>query len=94
MEQNNGKAIASLVLGIISCAAVFFGYGVFVGLACGIVAIIIGVKARKECPSGMATAGFVLGIIGTVVCSLVFLSCACVFGSIFHSIGSGGFNYY
>lgn len=70
--RNSSKAVAALVVGIISpllglCCAV-------VGLV-GIVAIVLGRSAQKEIAAsngaltgeGMAKAGFVLGIIGTVV---------------------------
>ncbi len=68
--QNNGMAIASLVLGIISllgiCAA---GFG---GLL-GIVAIILGVLARRKVKlgqagqGGLAIGGIVTGAIGVVL---------------------------
>ncbi len=78
-NQTNGKAIASLVLGIVSCVCVFFGYGALLGIILGIVGLILGINARKEEPSGMATAGIVLCIIAVAVCALAFISCvACV----------------
>ena len=53
--------------------------------ACGIVGIILGVKGRKKSlacygrPSGIATAGFVLSIVGTALSGLFILSCvACI----------------
>lgn len=81
MDQNssNGKAIASLVLGILACVCVFFGYGALAGIALGVVGLVLGINARKEQPSGMATAGIVLSIISIAVCSLGFIACvACV----------------
>lgn len=81
MEQNNtnGKAIASLVLGIIACACVFFGYGALLGILLGVVGLILGINAKKEEPSGMATAGIVLSIIAIAICAIGFISCvACV----------------
>ena len=78
-NQTNGKAIASLVLGIISCVCVFLGYGALLGIILGIVGLVLGINARKEGPSGMATAGIVLCIIAVSVCAMVFISCvACV----------------
>ena len=35
------------------------------------VAIILGNKVRKNGPNGLATAGFVCGIVGTVLCALM-----------------------
>ena len=79
MEQRNGKAIASLVLGIISLVCVFFGYGALLGIVLGVVGIILGVSAKKEAPSGMATAGLVLSIIALALCAITFIACvACV----------------
>ena len=63
--RTSGKAIASLVLGIVS----LFCFGVFTG----ILAIVFGVNAQDEIRrnpslmgSGLATAGIVTGIIGFV----------------------------
>lgn len=68
----NGKAIASLVLGIISCVgSLLYIVGWVIGLICGILAIIFGVKAKKQSKHrGIAIAGFVLGIIGTSLCGV------------------------
>lgn len=61
-QANNGKATASLVLGIISIVCVMGTfYTSWIGLILGILAIILGNKARKETPGGIATAGFVCG---------------------------------
>jgi hypothetical protein len=85
MEQYTGKATASLVLGIISLISIFTGYFVLVGIACSVVGLIFGIQIRKAgqiegfTPSGIATAGFILSIIGVALCTLVFISCvACV----------------
>ena len=74
MQQSNGKAVASLVLGIVSLVCIFFGYGALLGIVLGVVGIILGVMARKEAPSGMATAGLVLSIIAIVLC-VITLAC-------------------
>lgn len=74
VKQNNPMAIASLVLGIVSCVFAFLY--VWVGLVCGVVAIILAVKGRKiVTQKGLATAGLVLGIIGTALSGL-FVACA------------------
>ena len=81
MEQNqsNGKAVASMVLGIIACVCVFFGYGALLGIVLGVVGLVLGINARKEQPDGMATAGIVLSAIAIAVCAVGFLACvACV----------------
>ena len=66
----NGKAVASMILGIVS---IVFCY---LGLLIGPVAIVLSVLASKDINAqppglaggkGMATAGLVTGIIGTVI---------------------------
>ena len=56
--------IASLVLGIISILLSFSGFAWF-AICLGTVGIVLGALARKRYGGGMATAGFVLSIIGT-----------------------------
>ncbi|MGX8796621.1 DUF4190 domain-containing protein [Fusibacter sp. JL298sf-3] len=89
MEQrnNDGKAVASLVLGIISLVTIFTGVFAFIGIVLSIVGLILGLNSRKENPSGMATAGIVLSIISLVLTSLTIAACvACV--GIFASLPS------
>ena len=80
-KKSNGFAIASLVLGIVSIVFNFFALQIF-GLILGIVGIVLGVMAKKKNPSGMATAGLVLSIIGTVLCALLFIACAACVGAV------------
>ncbi|MFA0815218.1 MAG: hypothetical protein ACC608_05470 [Anaerofustis sp.] len=78
-QQNDGKAIASLVLGILAAVCVFFGYGALLGIVLGVVGLILGIMSKKEQPSGMATAGIVLSIIAIAICVIGFIACvACV----------------
>jgi Na+/proline symporter len=78
------KAIASLVLGIISLAFISVDWIPFVNilpLAVGIVGIILAINAKKEmaaaenAPTGMVTAALVLSVIGTVFAAIFFISC-------------------
>ncbi|MBU4439309.1 MAG: hypothetical protein L6276_04805 [Acetobacterium sp.] len=85
MEQYNNKAIASLVLGIVSLVCIFLGYFTIIGIVCAIIGLIFAIQIRKAGelegfkPSGMATAGLVLNIIGLGLCALAFIACvACV----------------
>lgn len=73
----NGKAVAALVLGI--CSIVFcWVYGI-IGIIPGIIGLILGIAAKKETPSSMATAGLVLSIIGVALNGVILISCiACV----------------
>lgn len=73
-------AIASLVLGIIAIIFSFIGLSI-PGIILGIVGIVLAVLARKDNPSGMATAGLVVSIVGTALCTLVFIACAACVGS-------------
>ena len=63
----DGKAIASLVLGIVSFICIFFGYGAILGIVLAIVGLILGMDSKKRNPSGMATAGVVLSIISIII---------------------------
>ena len=79
--QSNGKATASLVLGILAVICVFFGYGALLGVALGIVGLVLGIAAKKETQSGQATAGIVLSAIAIALCAVTFLAClACLGG--------------
>ncbi|WP_328678306.1 DUF4190 domain-containing protein [Streptomyces sp. NBC_00343] len=71
MAPQNNMGTTAMVLGILSCCLFCF-YGV-VSLGLGITAIILGVKGKKRADRGEATnrgqaqAGFITGIIGTVL---------------------------
>lgn len=86
----NGKAIASLILGIAGCC--------LIGLLGAVPAIILAVMARKEIRENpgqwsgeaMATTGLVLGIIGTVVSLIVIV----LYGALLLAVVSGGFDEY
>lgn len=71
--QTNGKAVAALVLGILSLVIPV------VGVILGIISIILGKKAMNAIDRnggagrGMALAGFVCGIIGVAIWALYFL---------------------
>ena len=87
-KKSNGFAIASLVLGIVAIVFSFIGLSIPFGLIIGVVGIILGVVAKKKNPTGMATAGLVLSIIGTVLCALIFIACAACVGAIGSAAGS------
>ena len=75
-------SIAALVCGILGIVGAFIPYVSYFSLVLGILGIVFGVKGRKMSEAGttgMATAGLVLGIIGTVLCGigLICVACAC-----------------
>jgi hypothetical protein len=83
-------AVAALVLGIIGTLSTITVWGVWLGLPLSVVALVLGVLGRKQAvnqqqPTGVATAGLVLGIIGTALGALIFAMCA----SCFAAVGSG-----
>ena len=84
--SSKNLAVASLVCGILGIV-LYWWIGIL-GLIPAIVAIVLGVKARRIAmqfgePSGMATAGFVLGIVGTCLIGLSLVCAACVVGTLF-----------
>lgn len=82
-NNNNGKAVASLVLGIISLVFIFFGTFAFIGMILAIIGLILGISAKKESPEdGKAKAGVVLCIIGLALCTVSLLACAICVGSL------------
>ena len=72
-EVNNGQnlSIAALVLGILGIVGGFIPVVCYFTTICAILGIILGVKGRQMSvaatgsASGLATAGLVLGIVGT-----------------------------
>ena len=77
----NQKALAALILGLISIPMMFC----CIGLGTGIVALVLGILGRKEIQSsggaqtgdGMALAGIIIGIITivvTIVMTMLFLA--------------------
>lgn len=84
-EVNNGQnlSIAALVLGILGIVGVFIPVVCYFTTICAILGIILGVKGRQMSvaatgsASGLATAGLVLGIVGTAFAVLVLICTVC-----------------
>lgn len=78
--------VASLVLGIVAIVIGVFSAGAlgWIGGIFGIIGIILGALGRKNLPEdkrGMATAGMVCSIVGTILCLLFYIACvACIGG--------------
>ena len=65
-KKKSGSATASMVLGIISTSVGFFGFPIS-SIVCGVIAIVLAMKAKANGASnGKTTAGLITGIIGTV----------------------------
>ena len=70
MYDPSGKAVAALILGIVS----FFGLiSPVIGVVCGAIGIAMGRTGRGSSKRGMATAGLVLSIIGLVLSVLMWI---------------------
>lgn len=85
-KPSNGLAIASLVLGILSIIMVFV-YA-WVGIICAIVGIVLAVVAKKQNPSGLATAGLVLSIIALAICIISIIAVVACAGALLGALGS------
>jgi hypothetical protein len=80
-------AVAALILGILGTLCSLSVFGAVLGILLSIVAVILGILGRKQAvteskPTGMATAGLVLGIVGTAIGALLFIACAACVGSV------------
>ena len=79
--MGKGKAIAGMVLGIVGIVfGILSGWFSVVGLPIAIVGLVLSVVGGKQLkaanqPSGIATAGLVLGIIATVFTAIAFFTC-------------------
>jgi hypothetical protein len=81
----NGKAVTSLVLGILSIPGAY----IFVpGLVCGIIGIVLAVNAIKQVKEsggrgkGLAVAGLICAIVGTAAAGLWVVCCTFILKSI------------
>ncbi len=79
--MGKGKAIAGFVLGIVGIIFGFLGtFFSIIGLPIAIVGLVLSVMGRKQLianglPSGIGTAGLVLGIIAVVLTAIFFFTC-------------------
>ena len=84
-------ALASLILGIAALVLSWEGYGAFVGLACGILAIVFGNIAKKDTQQNQtqttqATIGRILGwtaVIISIIVLVIFIGLVGVAGVFF-----------
>lgn len=83
-------AIAALVLGILSIVFAVFGSGLqWIGAMVGIVGIILGIQGKKDPEkAGMAKAGLICSVIGTVLSLVMFIACVACVGILGSSMSS------
>ena len=79
--STNPKAIASLVLGILSLGCGLVGWfpipiGTVIGIVIGIIGLVLGIVADKEAKSGIGIAGIVLNAVGLGLCVISLIACA------------------
>lgn len=79
-DGTSGKTVAGLILGISSVALSFTVMLSAFGLAAGIVGLIFAIQERKVHPSGMATASFILSLIGLIAGALSTVACVACMG--------------
>lgn len=80
--KSSGKALGSLVCGIISVVLAWWGYTGIVSVVLGVVGLILGINANKEQKDGKATAGIILSIIGIAAGAIFFIACVVCVGVI------------
>lgn len=94
-QDGKGFSVAGLVCGIIGAVFGWFGIVGVIALVCAIVGIIFAVKGRKMStavhgkPSGIATAGLVLGIIGASLAGIGVLACTVCVACVGNAVGWG-----
>ena len=81
--ENSNRAVASLILGLVSIVTWLFPIA---GYITTILAIVFATKGRHSEKKGMATAGLVLGIMAKLTIALYSLGLTTLFQVIFHLV--------
>jgi hypothetical protein len=86
-DYHDRVGIAALAVGILGALLALHPLLFYVSLPLGVVSLVLGVIARKaaiakKAPSGMPTAGMVLGIVTVCISGTMWLLCAVIWGSI------------
>ena len=86
MEENKNQSnlgVASMILGIVSIVLMCIPYIGYASIVVAIIGIVLAAKAKKEGPSGMATAGLVCSIIALalwVIMIIAVIACGAALG--------------
>ncbi len=95
VNDGHGFSVAALVLGILGIVGGYIPVVCYFTTVCAVLGLIFGIKGRKMSvaatgkASGLATAGMVLGIIGTafaalgLICTLACTASVCAASSIY-----------
>ena len=77
-----GKAVASLVLGIIGVILWFFGFSTIISMILGIIGLVLASASKKEgFDGGIRTAGFILSLIALIGGVIAFVACVACIGA-------------
>lgn len=93
--MGKGQSIAGMVLGIVGIVFSLLGtYFAIAGLPIAIVGLVLSIVGGKKLrennqPTGIATAGLVLGIIAVVFTAIAFFTCGLCVICATSSIGAG-----
>ncbi len=80
-ENGKGKAVASMVLGIISVVLLIGGYSAGISVILGIIGLILAGSSKKQgYEGGIRKAGFALSLVSVIFGVVVFVSCVACFG--------------
>lgn len=94
-EQGKGKAVASLVLGIISVCCLFGGYSAILSVILSIIGLIMAGSSKKQgYTGGIRTAGFILSLVSIIFGAVVFACVACAGAAFLSELGSYSYGYY
>lgn len=79
-NKGEGLSVAALICGILGIIGSWIPLVCYFTFVLAILGIVFGVKGRKYKKNGLATAGLVLGIIGTCLGAIGILCVAWAFG--------------
>ena len=97
MEQNNNNVSPlGMVFGLIALVVSIVGgitfgiLGAGIALVCGIIAIVLSVKVKKETDGAKGTGGMVMGILGIVFGAIFAIGCTVCGASLAGETGTSG----